>query len=70
MTIDWNHIAHPGPANRHLAPRAQVMMGGGTCRLRYDGYAASYDRWDRSHFDDRGIGRRSDVWDNRRETAR
>lgn len=70
MTIDWQRLAHPGPANSILAPRAAVLMGGSAFRDRYDSFAASYDRWDYVHFRDRGIGRSRDVWDNRRTLVR
>jgi hypothetical protein len=67
--IDWQALAHPGPASDYLAPRAKVLMGGSAFKDRYDGFAASYDRWDYVHFRDRGLGRSSDVWDNRRKVV-
>lgn len=67
--IDWNLIAHPGPANMHLADRAEKLVNDRTFKDRFDGFASSYDRWDYVHFRDRGLGRSSDVWDNRRKVV-
>lgn len=69
MTINWQRIAHPGHIDVHLRPRAKVLMGGSAFKNRFDGFAASYDRWDYVHFRDRGLSRSGDVWDNRRKVV-
>lgn len=68
--IDWQALAHPGPANDILAPRARNMVVGPHSRRDLFAYLAnSHDRWDYVHFRDRGLGRGSDVWDNRRKVV-
>jgi hypothetical protein len=67
--IDWSRLAHPGPANGTVAERALMLV---TCRCpaRFQYFSNSHDRADYAHFANRGIGRSSDIWDNRRTTVR
>jgi len=70
MTINWQLFAHPGPANAHVARRANTLISERMCPGTFWVVNDSYDRWDYVHFRDRGIGRSRDVWDNRRKIAR
>lgn len=69
-TIDWNRIAQPHPTHKTLAQRVEDLLAGSANRAAFDGIAMGHDRWDYAHFRDLGLGRGSDVWDNRRTLVR